>query len=358
MTGTLDVKNDQIIHGAMIGTGQVAKYHMSAWSKLPDVKIVALANRTVSRAQALADEYEIDSKHVYADYRELLEKETLDFVDIATAPDIHYQQVMDATRHGINIFCQKPFACSLVQAEKMMEAAQKAGVLLSVNENWRWRSWYREVKDLLISGVIGKPRYFRIERRSLATLTGLNGEPPALVVKQPYTQDLDRLILFEWGIHLLDVIRFLFGDIQSVYARLQHVSPFVRGEDRALVLASASQVDCVVDISWASIVEAGRPSQLEYVVIEGDQGTIELLPQQDDLLRITSRSGVVERQAFKCTPEAAYQSSYDAAHRHFIECLKSGVNPETVAKDNYKTLAVVFAAYRSFEMNRVVNLNG
>ena len=349
--------NDRVIRGALLGTGQVAKFQMSAWSKIPDVKIVALANRTIERALTLADQYELEPGHVYSDYRDLLANEPLDFVDIATAPEIHHQQVLEAAGRGIHVLCQKPFASSLEEAEEMVRAANRAGILLSVNENWRWRGWYRDIKEMLLTGVIGNPSYFRIERRYAATLDGLDGEPPTLLSKQSYTKDMNRLIVYEWGIHLLDIIRFLFGDIKSVYSRMQHVSPYVRGEDRAVIVASADGVDCVVDISWASLIKLERFSQLEYVVIEGSQGTIELLPNSGDIIRVTTRKGVVERPAFSGSPEIAYQSSYDAAQSHFIECLKNGKDPETVATDNIKTLRAVFASYESVESNQVIKLN-
>ena len=277
-------------------------------------------------------------------------------MDIATAPDVHGQQVEAAAAHGLHVLCQKPFAPTLDDARAMIAACKRAGVLLSINENWRWRSWYREVKRLLDQGLVGSPRYMRIARHSNSTLLRPDGSLPPVFINQPYTKDMDRLILYEWGIHLIDVLRFLFGDVTSVYARMDKVSPLCNGEDRAHLTLGVGGVTGLIDISWATIDHQGRFSQLEQVTLEGDAGTIHLLPDEDDLLQITTKSGTQRRPAFDVTPEEAYQASYTAAQRHFVECLREGRSPETEANDNLKTLAATFAAYESAAKNQVVHL--
>ena len=356
MSRSVSSKRSRALLGAMLGCGHIAPFHLRAWAQIEGVKIVALANRTVSKAEARAREFGIPFSRVYSDYRDLLANEELDFVDIATAPHIHRQQVEAAAAHGLHVLCQKPFAPTLDDARAMIAACERVGVLLSINENWRWRSWYREVKRLLNEDIIGRPRYIRIARHSNATLPRPDGSLPPVFVIQSYTLEMDRLILYEWGIHLIDVLRFLFGDVSSVYARMAKVSPLCKGEDRAHLTLEVGGVTGLIDISWATVDHQGRYSQLERVTLEGDAGTIHLLPDEDDVLQITTKSGTQRRPAFDVTPEEAYQASYTAAQRHFIECLREGRSPETEASDNLKTLAATFAAYESAAKNRVVYL--
>jgi predicted dehydrogenase len=340
----------------MLGCGHICPFHLRAWAQIEGVEIVALANRTASKAEARAREFGIPLAHVYSDYRELLDNEPLDFVDIATAPHIHRQQVEAAAAHGLHVLCQKPFAPTLEDAQAMIAVCDRAGVLLSINENWRWRRWYREIKHLLNQEIVGRPRYARIARHSNATLPRLDGSLPPLFVNQAYTAEMDRLILYEWGIHLIDVLRFLFGEVTSIYARMDKVSPLGKGEDRALLVLEVGGVTALIDVSWATVDGEERFSQLEQVTIEGDEGTLELLPDQGDTLRITTRSETWRRPAFDVTPEEAYQASYTAAQRHFIQCLREGRSPETVASDNLKTLVATFAAYESAAKNQVIFL--
>ena len=356
----LNPERPAILRGALFGCGHVAPFHLRAWAEIEGVEIVALANRTVSKAEALAREFGIPLAHVYGDHRELLDSEGpgegLDFVDIATAPHVHRQQVEAAAARGLHILCQKPLAPTLEDARAMIAVCDQASVLFSVNENWRWRRWYRDVKRLLDEGVVGRPFYIRIARHNNGTLPRPDGSPPPLFVEQPYTAQMDRLIVYEWGIHLVDVLRFLFGPVTSVYARTDRVSPLCQGEDRAVLTLEVGGVTCLIDISWATVEGPARFSQLERVTIEGDAGTIELLPEQDDALRVTTGAGTQQRPAFDGAPEKAYQASYTAAQRHFVECLREGSVPETVATDNLKTLAATMAVYESAARNQVVLL--
>jgi predicted dehydrogenase len=350
---------DRTLRGALLGCGSITPFHLKAWAQIQEVDIVALANRTISKAQALSEEFGVAPDHVYSDYRKLLGNVDLDFVDIATAPHIHREQVLAAAEHGRHVLCQKPFATSLNEAQEMIGACEKAGVRCVVNENWRWRSWYRELKAMLAQGTIGKPRYARFQFRSDALLPQPNGERPPVLTTQAYLAEMPRLVVHEWGVHLLDVLRFLFGDVHSVYARMGWHSPFVVGEDTVLMtLQFQSGLVALVDISWVThISDEQRPARgcLEPMVIEGDGGTLALDPYQGDVFTITTAAGVQRWPAHPgLTRAEAYQASYVDTQQHFVDCLLSGEPAENEARDNLGSLATAFAAYESEEHNRVI----
>ncbi len=363
------------LRGALIGTGSIAPYHLTAWQRAPGVEIVALCNRTVAKAHELADRYGIDRAHVYGEVDELLARETgLDFVDIALAPDLHRAATEAAAACGVNVICQKPLAPSLDDAQAMLAACDKAGVLLSVNENWRWRAWYRQVQQILQQGTLGRLRYARIASHRNVTLGPPDGQPPGLLVRQAYTRDMPRLLVYEWGLHLIDTLRMLLGEPRWVHARLAKVSHQFAGEDRALMTFGFGEVVASVDISWASHAAQDLPTMLEEVVIEGDGGSLALVPNQGsgDVLKLVQplpRERVPADRGRPWSPvmttvravhdgdiAAAYQASYDHAQAHFAECLQAGRLPETHAGDNLKTLRATFAAYQSAAENRVIEL--
>jgi len=350
------------LRGAMLGTGSIAIHHMRAWQAIPGVQIVALANRTRERAVALGRQFAVDEAHIYADYRELLDKEKLDFVDVATAPAIHREQVLAAAQHGVIVLCQKPFATSLDEAREMIAACDRAGVRCVVHENWRWRRWFREIKQMLAQGVIGTPRYARFQVHNAAVLPRPDSSRPGQLTSQPYTAQMPRLILFEWGIHLLDVMRFLFGDIETVYARTSHVSPLVRGEDMAvLLLGFRSGLTGLVDISWGTYTPTDRDSprgSIDPFVVEGDKGTIELTPtRDDDTLTIATAAGRESRPVHPGLSRAdVYQESYLNTFSNFVQALRTGEPAENEAHDNLKVLLAAFAAYESAASGQVVRL--
>jgi predicted dehydrogenase len=190
---------------------------------------------------------------------------------------------------------------------------------------------------------------------------------------------MPRLILYEWGIHLVDTVRMLLGEPRWVHAAMARLSPHVVGEDRALLtygFGTDGEIVVTIDISWSSVADQELPTLLEEVTIEGELGTIALVPNRGDgdLIRITrllpeeripfdrdrpwSPITTTTLPAHDGDIAAAYQASYDAAHRHFSDCLRRGRLPETHAGDNLKTLRAVFGAYQSAAENRVIPLHG
>ena len=104
---------------AVFGCGFWSKFQIGAWSELDGVELVAVYNRTISRAQKIAADFKI--KGVYDNPEELFKKEQLDFVDIITDVDTHANFVEMAVKYGIkHIICQKPMAPDFETAKKMV----------------------------------------------------------------------------------------------------------------------------------------------------------------------------------------------------------------------------------------------
>jgi len=352
------------LRGALFGAGSVSRHHMLAWKEISGVSIVAIANRTRERAIALGNEFGIDDRHIYENYQTLLEQEDLDFVDIATAPHLHSEQVIAAAGKGVQILCQKPFATSLEEAHHMVEVCERARVRCVVHENWRWRPHYRRLKQMLSDSVIGPLENATFHYHGDDVLPESGGGLPTLLVRQPYTAQMPRLILFEWGIHLIDVMRFLFGEVRGVSAKTESKSPLVQGEDRAVVeLEFASGMTGTIDISWSTAIPQSERlvrGQVESLRIEGALGSLELVPQACDELRITTAD-----LSTRCKPANAgmtraevYQQSYFDNLKHFVTSLQTQSPAENEARENLKTLAVVMAAYDSAEQGQPVVLNG
>ena len=341
----------------MIGAGDVTVFHMQAWKKIPQAQIVAIADPNKDNAQQRAAESGIEPDHIYPSLNDLLAVEgDLDFVDIAAPPGAHLDLIRTAADHGIHILCQKPFAPSLSQARQMIQICEQAGVLLSVNENWRWRSWYRKLRQMIREGAIGQAVYARLFAHNSYWLPGRT-DPGHRFLSWP------RVILYDMGVHYADIFRFLFGEADSVYARLARLNTNLKGDDRAVVIINFGNLTAIVDLSWSSYAPWGHHNRtgpcVEDLRIEGDQGTLALVtdPQNGDRIRLTTGDGQQEQPAYQGDPFEAYKSSYVAAQTHFIDCLLNGRIPETSGRDNLESLAIMLAAYHSAEINQVVKLS-
>jgi predicted dehydrogenase len=217
-----------------------------------------------------------------------------------------------------------------------------------VNENFRWQAWFRSIKQILDDGQVGQVFFAKMHQRNRLTM-------PHFDHGQGYFTEMEQLLLYEVGTHLLDTSRFLFGEPESVYCRLHHISPEVVGEDVQVITLAYTDMTEVIHDSWASVPIPGldRPEE-EYpwyprvLEIEGTKGTLRLNP--DGWIWLYSDN---EKKCWPA-PERAMPKAHIAAQQHFIDCLESGEEFETSSEDTIKTMALVYACYRSAEDGRVV----
>jgi D-apiose dehydrogenase len=333
---------------AIFGTGFWARYQLAAWRELSGNQCVALYNRTRSKAEQLAAEFDVPA--VYDDPEELLLRENPDFIDVITDVSTHRQFVELAAAHRIPVICQKPMAPTLNDAEAMVTACRVASLPFLVHENWRWQTPVRKLKELLDSHPIG--RIFR------ARVTYSNSFP--VFDNQPFLKALDQFILMDVGTHVLDAIRMLFGEADTIVCRTARVHPDIRGEDVAtmqLGMHSGATVTC--ELSYASRLEKERFPET-YILIEGDRGSIELGP--DCWLRVTTESGTHAQRhppPFYSWADPRYalaQVAGVACNANLLGALRGEHSAETTGDDNLKTLRLVFGAYESSLTRQLVQL--
>ena len=158
----------------LIGAGTIAfSAHLPAYRKLRDsIELVAVADIRVENAERAAREF--DAEAHYADYRDLLTREQLDFVDICTPEFLHAEQVEAAADAGVHVICEKPMASTIDEADRMIAACERAGIKLMVAHSRRFTGRYRQIRAAIDRGEIGEVRYFREnERRPRAMYDGL-----------------------------------------------------------------------------------------------------------------------------------------------------------------------------------------
>lgn len=337
---------------AIFGTGFWSRFQLAAWQALEGVECVALYNRTVSKAQALADEFGVPA--VYGDPVELLDKEKLDFIDIITDMDTHSRFVHMAAERGTAVICQKPMAGTLAECKEMVATCREKGAPFFVHENWRWQTQIRHFHSVLNAGRIGKPFRARIHY--------VNSFP--VFINQPFLREIDQFILTDIGSHILDASRFLFGEAESLYCQTHHVhrdlkGEPVNGEDVATVMM---KTDCgltvTCEMSYASRTEIERFPET-YIYVEGSEGFLELGP--DFWIRETTAEGTFSKRV----PPPHYNwadPAYDLVHASILPCnadilkaLRGEGQAETTGEDNLKTMKLVYGSYESAAHGAVVN---
>ena len=324
--------------GALIGCGFFAQNHLHAWRDVAGAEIIALCDTDTDRLQSTSDAFEIPQ--TYTNATELLTRNDLDFVDIATTVDTHRPLVEMAAAAGVHIICQKPFAKNMNDARAMVACAHSAGKTLMVHENFRWQSPIQAAVQVVKSGAIGDPFFCRVSFRSgYDVFTG-----------QPYLAEGKRFIIEDLGIHILDIARAIAGDVRQITATTKRVNPNINGEDVAtMLLLHHSGTTSVVDCSYATkrIPETFPQSLLE---IDGTKGTLRLdagyqLSVQGSTELCKDVSPALLPWAEK--PWHNIQQSVLAIQQHFVNSINSGTEPATSGSDNLETLQLVEAAYHS-----------
>jgi predicted dehydrogenase len=336
---------------AILGAGFWAQFQIGAWKEIPGTRCVAIYNRTKWKAEALAARFGIPA--VYDEAEAMLDREQVDFIDIITDNASHGRFVKMAAARRLPVICQKPMAPTLAECEEMMEACRAAGVPLLIHENWRWQTPIRALKAVLDSGVIGRPA-----RATLSAISGVDD-----YVNQPFLKELDRLLLADMGVHLLDTSRFLFGEAEALYCHATRVQPDIKGEDMATIMMRMQNGMTVV----SEIALARIPVERDYFIqtsifVEGQRGSAELAP--DYWIRVTTADGThARRHPPPRYPwgDPAYEvatSSIVDCHRNLLAALRGEAQAETAAEDNIKTLRLLEGCYESAAMSCVVKCGG
>jgi len=331
----------------MIGAGYFAGFQAEAWSRIADVRLVAVADPVVEKAQAFASRWGIPRTHASA--KEMLDAEAIDVADIATRPESHRELAALAARRGVQVITQKPMAPAWSDCTAMVEDCERHGVRLLVHENWRWQPWYREAKRVIESGVLGK-----VFQASFFWRTG-DGLGPKPYVLQPYFSEMPRLLVFETLVHLLDTFRFLAGEIETVFCRMLRVNQALIGEDQATIVTThAGGVTGLIDGNRLSgPVPPGEA--MGSLWIEGDGGSLRM--SSDGGLWVRAAGTAEEREhAYERTTAGYRGDSVRATQAHLVESLLTGRPSESEGRSYLRTAAAVEACYESARTAREIVL--
>ena len=334
---------------AVFGCGFWSQFQVGGWQELPEAEVVALYSRTLEHAKQRAERFGI--KHYYDDPLLLLRNHEVDVVDVITDVDTHYKFVDLAASQGKHVITQKPMAPCFKTAKKMMQVTKDAGVKYYVHENYRWQPQFRKIKEILDTGIIGKP--FRCK-------SGFNTAFPVFET-QPFLAELEQFALTDQGSHQFDILRFLFGEAESLYCRTQRINPAIKGEDVATTfIVMKSGVVCEQEISFNSVLEREIFPQT-LLLIEGEKGSIKLEP--DLLIKTTTRDGTksetvsIPKYAWDNPRLSVEPPSIVACNNDILQDLLGRKKAETTGDDNFKTVRLVFSAYDSAKNNSVIKFS-
>lgn len=338
---------------AAAGSGYFSRFHYNGWQRMVEsgeVELVAICNRTRSRAEEFADRYGIGS--VYTNFETMLDQTNVDLVDIITPPETHPANVRAAVDRNVAVICQKPFTPDLEQAERLVEYIQQRNGRVYIHEDFRFQPWYPELKSLLDGGAIGNP--FQI---SFWLRPGDGQGSDAYMSRQPYFQKMPRFLVHETAIHLIDTFRFLFGDVTSVYAQLTRLNPVIAGEDAGLILFNfANGRRGVFDGNRLVDHAADNPRlTMGEMQIEGSGGVLTLDGYGTLRLRKFG-ANVPETITYEWNDIDYAGDCVYLTNKHVVDHLRTGSQVMNTAVEYLTNLRIEAAVYQSSEAGARVEL--
>lgn len=337
------------LRGVIVGSGYFSQFQCEAWSRMPDVEIVAICDLDHRKAQSMMQEFHIPA--YYADYKEMIASEKPDFIDIITPPDTHFAISHYAAKQGVHVICQKPLAPTLAESQALVDAVEAEGVRFMVHENWRWQPWYREIKRLLNEGVIGSPFSLQFFMRM-----GDGWGEDAYLSRQPFFRTYPRLLIYETGVHFIDTFRYLFGDVSTVYARLRQLNPVIKGEDSGqVVFGFRGGETAVLDSNRYNESEAENPRYTFGTLrIDASKGHLRLA--NDGSIWVKPLGKPIYRHDFTPSTHSFGGDCVYHLQRHFVDSLCNNMPFESHGADYLKTIQLVEAVYQSASQNQVIHL--
>ena len=338
------------LRGVGIGAGYFAPFQYEAWTRIPEVEIVAIYNRTEERARRLMAKYGI--ARCYHDWKEMLERERPDFVDIITPPETHEEMCAFAAARGIHVICQKPLAPDYAASQRIVQNAAAAGVRFMVHENFRWQPWYRAIKDVQGRGDIGEFTHIHFLMRM-----GDGWGADAYLARQPFFREYPRLLIYETGVHFIDTFRFLLGEVTSVVAETKRLNPAIRGEDATqLLLKFQNGSTAIWDANRFNESEADSPRfTFGELRVDGTGGHLTM--DTSSTIRVKRLGQPASELEYERERKNFAGDCVFFLQRHFVDCMRSGREFESSGPDYLKNVRIVDAAYESARTGSAVRLS-
>jgi predicted dehydrogenase len=337
-----------VYHVGVIGCGRIGSEwdadphpvmpltHAGAFATLSRTKVVAGANRGAERLQAFGHKWGVGA--LYQDYREMLAKERLDIVCVATHPGGHQEQVLAAVGSGVKgIFCEKPIALSLAEADAMIDACDRAGAVLLINHSRRWSPVYHKARELVEQDAIG----------ALLTVVGYcQGIKP-----HPAWQSEEEGPLLHDATHTFDMFRFFGGDVEWVLGTaVRRWRPFPV-EDESLSILQFNN-----GVSGITVVNELTDYARFEIELQGTRGKIALGSSGNRIWsslpsprRVQERNPTFDWQTLAAGtfPETPQTSAIQEAAKELVACLDTGQAPSSSGRDGRAALEIVMAIYES-----------
>jgi len=316
---------------ALVGCGLISEMHVRGYAAHVDrAQIVACFDTDPAKAEARAQPI---GARVARSYQEILDDPDIDAVELCTPPHLHPEQVIAAAKAGKHILCQKPLARTVEECDVMIEAAKAAGVVLYYGEIYRTDDVGLAAKKAVEEGLIGQMVGIQ------ATYAHWQGGEYMGTAWRYDPKVSGGGQLLDGGIHHIDLMRVVGGNVASVSCFTRNVRPELGGEDTSVVNLhyEAGHFGTLFSTQAAALWFPGPG-----FIVFGTKGLLTIGGPYGHL--VLHKEGIPDRKQVLITERV---NGWEAMTGHYLDVVLNGVENLSPAEEGREDLKVVLAAYES-----------
>ncbi len=335
---------------AIVGTGSIAGHFYKSIVDLPNASVVGMCSSSADRAAAAQEKYGVP---VYHDLENLLAREEVDVVCICTASGQHLEPALVAAQQGKHIICEKPLEVTSQRAQQIIDACREHHVVLAGIFQNRYSKDYQDLKSAVDAGMLGKllvgNAYIKWYRDDAYYASSpwrgtLKGDGGAAFINQ--------------GIHTIDLLLHIMGEVDSVYAKTRTMTHDIEGEDVGIALLEFES-GALGAIQASTSMWPGYPERLE---IFGEKGSVIM---EGGKITAWNIQGVVNKTADSSsgTPSGSSDPMAISYHLHrkqigeILDNIRTGTTPKVDGAEAVKALGLIKAIYRSSAEGKAVQIS-
>jgi myo-inositol 2-dehydrogenase/D-chiro-inositol 1-dehydrogenase len=315
-----------------LGAGYIAGVHASILARDERLQIAAVHDVVKKRAQEFARAAGASLAHSTS---EVLA--TCDAIYVTVPNTKHTELAILAAESGKHVFCEKPMATDLDDARRVLKAAKKSSCIFQVGHNRRFAPVYAELKQMLSGQHQPHSAHVKMNRGELLNPEWV-GDPK-----------ITGGFLYETTIHMFDMLRFLFGEVQTLQA-VGSAHEYPETDDFSVLLTFAGGMHATL----ASSADASWLFPFERIEVFCHHSTIVTREMESLVYSEGLGDGHVERSMHQLAKEEKW--GYAQEDRAFIDSIANGLPPAVTAFDGYKSVELVDAVYRSVQQRRPIEI--
>jgi len=323
----------------VIGTGIMGKAGGKILQRLDGVEVVALADPSAKNLADAANELGVSSS--YAQYREMLEKESLDAVYVATPDQYHREPVIAALEAGCHVVVEKPMATKQEDAEAILAMVEKTGKKFQIDFNHRWLAPYHKIKAMIDAGELGEP-VIGYARKNNPILV-----PTSMLASWAK----DSSPAWFMSSHDIDLMTWWFGAVPvEVYARGIKRVLVARGMDtydgiQSLVTYDGGQF-ATFEAAW--IYPNSSPYMPDsFMEVIGTHGTTHIDRQAEAIDAILDEKFTCPRTFLNYKVFDQWVGAMPSSMQSFVAACRNDTDTIVNAREGLKSTAVLDAIHRS-----------